>query len=108
MGKVQVFKMLTSEEVVAEASASFIGSKEVYTLRRPHTLQFQQIAPGQIGLAFVPWALSNPTIENMEVPASALLIPPFDPDPKVERQYLEQTSGISLSAGAVPSKFVKG
>jgi hypothetical protein len=52
---------------------------------------------GQIGLAFVPWTLSNPTIEVIEVPAAAVLLV-FDPSERVETQYLEQTSGISLTA----------
>jgi len=102
--------MMTGEEIVAEISATrFSSNNDVkeYILRRPHSLQFQQVAPGQIGLAFVPWALANPSIEQLTVPASALIIPPFEADAKVERQYLEQTSGISLSATVSPSKFVK-
>lgn len=114
MSEVKVFKIVTGEEVVAElVSQRFVSDANVpekivsYSIRRPHTLQFQQVAPGQIGLAFVPWVLSNPSIEELKVPASAVIIPPFDADPQVERQYLEQTSGISLSAAISPSKFVK-
>jgi hypothetical protein len=106
MSQVKVFKMLTGEEVLAEVEKTKFGptGEEVeYVLRRPHTLQFQPIGQGQIGLAFVPWALSNPSISAITVPVSALLIPPFEADTKVETQYLEQTSGISLSA----SKFMK-
>jgi hypothetical protein len=54
---------------------------------------------GQIGLAFVPWTLSNPTIEVLDVPASAVLLM-FDPSERVETQYLEQTSGISLATSS--------
>jgi hypothetical protein len=49
-----------------------------------------------VGLALIPWTLSNPDISRLEIPASAVLLS-FDPSSEVERQYLQQTSGISLS-----------
>jgi hypothetical protein len=102
MSNVMSFKMISGEEVVAElVSTKTItenSSPISYTVRRPHVLQFQPVGPGQLGLAFVPWTLSNPAIERLEIPASAILLT-FTPVDKVERQYLEQTSGISL-AGA--------
>ena len=67
-----------------------------YTLRRPHILQMQPMGNGNVGLAFVPWTLSNPTIERLELPASAVLLT-FQPSANVERQYLEQTSGLAVA-----------
>lgn len=107
MSKVKSFKMVGGDEIVTEVIEEISNSSSVsdglftstvatYVVRRPHILQFQQVAPGQLGLAFVPWTLSNPGIERLEIPASAVLVS-FDPADKVERQYLEQTSGISLS-----------
>lgn len=102
MSDVMSFKMVSGEEVVAElvSTKTFASDTDPvsYTVRRPHILQFQPVGPGQLGLAFVPWTLSNPAIEHLEIPASAVLLT-FKPADKVERQYLEQTSGISL-AGA--------
>lgn len=102
MSDVMSFKMVSGEEVVAELVSTVTltpdGPPRSYTVRRPHILQFQPVGPGQLGLAFVPWTLSNPAIERLEIPASAVLLT-FEPADKVERQYLEQTSGISL-AGA--------
>jgi hypothetical protein len=102
MSDVMSFKMVSGEEVVAELVSTKTLTPESaplsYTVRRPHILQFQPVGPGQLGLAFVPWTLSNPAIERLEIPASAVLLT-FPPADKVERQYLEQTSGISL-AGA--------
>lgn len=99
MSEVKSFKMVGGDEVVA----GLITTKEdtngvalAYRLRRPHILQFQPMGQGQIGLAFVPWTLSNPTIEVLEVPASAVLLM-FDPSERVATQYLEQTTGISLA-----------
>lgn len=102
MSDVMSFKMVSGEEVVAELVSTVTLTPDSpprsYTVRRPHILQFQPVGPGQLGLAFVPWTLSNPAIEHLEIPASAVLLT-FKPADKVERQYLEQTSGISL-AGA--------
>ena len=105
-------KLVTGEEVVAEAiptpqqnhllteggpTGSAVGD---YVLRRPHVLQFQQVAPGQLGLALVPYALSNPSIDSIRIPAAAV-VTTFEPAAKVEKQYLEQTSGISLDIASM-------
>jgi hypothetical protein len=104
---VRSFKLVGGDEVVAEVTdiqyeyihhelGSSKGNIISYTVRRPHILQFQPMPNGNIGLAFVPWTLSNPTIERLNLPVSALIVPPFDPSPNVTKQYLEQTSGITL------------
>jgi len=107
MSQVKSFKLLGGEEIVAEVLEEKSGNVlsegsakhfpvTSYIIRRPHILQFQPMGNGQLGLAFVPWTLSNPTIERMEIPVSCVLLT-FDPSANVERQYLEQTSGISRS-----------
>lgn len=100
MASVKSFKMVTGEEVVAEVVDTKFASLSTdavvsYALRRPHILQFQQIGQGQLGLALVPWTLSNPAIDRLDVPAAAVVLS-FDPSAEVERQYLQQTSGISI------------
>lgn len=110
MAQVKAFKMHGGDEVVASvidtiyhpSNLESTTEKKVksYILRRPHILRFQPMANGQLGLAFVPWTLSNPSIERLEVPAEAVLLA-FDAEDRVETQYLEQTSGISL---AVPQR----
>jgi hypothetical protein len=107
MSQVKSFKLRGGEEVVAEvveersgssivSDGLFSNSVTVYVLRRPHILQFQPVGPGQVGLAFVPWTLSNPMIEKLDLPAEQVVVT-FAPSENVERQYLEQTSGISLA-----------
>lgn len=110
MSTVLAFKLIGGDEVVAEVteivrnnvqmlteSVSSAGPIVSYTVRRPHVLRFQPVAPGQIGLAFVPWVLSNPEINSVTIPVEALLIPPFEASKNVEDQYLQQTSGIALA-----------
>lgn len=108
MSEVKAFKMLGGEEVVAEVveykhtnvlisgDHKSAGSLTGYVVRRPHILQFQPMGQGQLGLAFVPWTLSNPTIERLTIPKEAVLLT-YDPSENVERQYIEQTSGIALA-----------
>ena len=98
---VKAFKMVGGDEIVAELldTKSLLTNTDTvthYVLRRPHILQLQQLPSGGLGLALVPWTLSNPSIERMEVPASAVLLQ-FDPSDSTEKQYLEQTSGITLT-----------
>ncbi len=99
MAKVLSFKIVGGEEVVAEVlNEKFSGTDKItsYTLKRPHILQFHQSGNGQVGLAFVPWTLSNPGIVSIEVPASAVILT-FEPSLAVSDQYLQQVSGLSLA-----------
>jgi hypothetical protein len=116
MGEIQAFKTVIGEEIVGEVveiirslPTMLLGNTQVdgditaYRVRRPHILRFIQSAQGA-NLAFIPWTLCNPTIEVMTIPASAILLT-FPPSAMVEKQYLEQTSGLSLvSSGTRISK----
>lgn len=103
MSEVLSFKINGGDEVVAQViktvrkDNSVDGEIVSYLVRRPHILRFQPIAPGQVGLAFVPWTLSNPEIERLTIPVASLMIPPFSPSTNVEHQYLEQTSSLVLA-----------
>ena len=106
MSEVKSFKFPDGDEVVAEVVSENKSNiltdnskNEVisYFIRRPHVLRMQRGIDGRtVNLMFVPWLLSNPTIERMEIPASCLVIPPFSPMDEVRQQYLHQTSGIEL------------
>ena len=101
MSEVLAFKIVGGDEVVANVlktvrSNGVDGDITSYIVRRPHILRFQQVAPGQVGLAFVPWTLANPTIDRMTIPAEAVILT-FSPDENVEKQYLEQTTGLALA-----------
>ena len=107
MPKIMSFKIVGGEELVAEVvrevtNGSVLSSTPAevtaYVLKRPNVLRFQPVAPGQLGLAFVPWTLSNPDILEITLPAKSLIADPFEPAHRVEQQYLEQTSGIDLSS----------
>jgi hypothetical protein len=105
--KILSFKTIGGEELVAEVVREVTGGGiltdaaapvTAYVLKRPHVLRFQPVGPGQLGLAFVPWTLSNPDISEITLPVKSLIAEPFEPAHRVEQQYLEQTSGIDLSS----------
>lgn len=110
MADIRSFKIVGGDEIVAEVikvveSANRFQLNETapsgpiaYIIKRPNVLRFQPVAPGQLGLAFVPWTLSNPEIGEVVLPAKSLLTEPFRPAANVEKQYLEQTSGLDLSS----------
>ena len=109
MTKILSFKTISGDEIVAEvvrevptgnilAEGSGASTVAAYVLKRPHVLRFQPVAPGQLGLAFVPWTLSNPDITEITLSVKSLIAEPFVPASNVEKQYLEQTSGIDLSS----------
>lgn len=73
------------------------GKPSKYFLKDPMVLRIQPMAGGKVGLVFVPWTLSNPDLA--EVPMGAeFVMAAFPPSLEVERQYLQQTSGIELIA----------
>ena len=112
---IRTFKLVSGEEVVAEVADSqtqtfltegqHFGREQLeYKLRRPHVLQFQPIAPGKMGLAFIPWVLSNPEVQEVTIFARNVIGVPVEPSEQVQRQFLQQTSGIEIAAASPLAK----
>lgn len=103
MSEVKSFKTIGGDEIVSEVVSLVCEGEKIvkYKLRRPQVLQFQPVAPGKMGLAFVPWLLSNPELDSVEVPVTVLPFC-FPTATEVERQYLTQMSGIQIAgAGSI-------
>jgi hypothetical protein len=106
--EIMAFKMVGGQEVIAEVLETHYetvvtdglgvrnGSISGWKVRRPHLLQFLPNGHGGVNLAFVPWTLSNPDIENVEIPREAVLLN-FSPSVHAEKQYQQQTSSLDLS-----------
>ncbi len=110
--KIVAFKLMGGEEIVAEVlnenrgsmltgMGSESGEITSYTIRKPHILRFQPVGRNEVGLAFIPWTLSNPTLERVDLPARSVLLT-FSPSENVEQQYVSQTSPI-VQAKTVPT-----
>lgn len=101
MSDVVTLKLVSGEEVVAslvsKLSPTLDSNVAAYRVSKPQTLQFRPFGnSGQMGLAFMPWTLSNPSIREVEIPATFVMCM-VDTDEEVARQYLEQTTGIALA-----------
>jgi len=103
--KILAFKLVSGEEIVAEVLdiktdtalfESVTGKVIEYVVRRPHILRMMPTSHNNVSLAFIPWTLSNPEIESMPIPASAILLS-FPPAAHVETQYISQTTGLELA-----------
>lgn len=92
------FKIMGGEEVVAEVTGEVFAGNNVthIKIKRPHILQFQPVAPGKVGLAFVPWTLSNPDIDELDVPMSIILLS-YPVSKAVESNYIRQTTGLEIA-----------
>lgn len=95
---VLAFKLVSGQEIIAEATANTATLNSTgahsYTLSKPHVLQLQQHM-GNVGLVLIPWFLSAPDVRGVEVGIEHI-VAVISPDSQVEKQYLSQTSGISL------------
>lgn len=92
--------MITGEELVGDLAKTIedsTGKIISYEIRKPHILQFQPMGGGKLGLAFVPWTLSNPELDTVIVPASAVIFK-FSPSGNVEGQFIQQTSSIQIAS----------
>lgn len=71
------------------------------TLEDIRIITIQQVAPGQVGIGFVPWAVGNP---DGKITIRANTVAAIYPARKeLEDGYLGQTSGLAIAgAGALP------
>lgn len=118
MSVVKAFKLVTGEEIIAEVrdsttqllleevSKGMRAEEKSYVLRRPNVLHFQQVAPGKFGMAMAPYTLSNPELEEVTIPANKI-ITTYNVASSVEKQYLEQNTGLALSGDIGASQLTK-
>ena len=98
MANIRSFKLVSGEEVVANlVSTEEQGDRVVaYLLESPHVMQFQHMQGGQLGLALVPWTLSNMELKSkVRLPAEFVIVT-FETADKVQGQFTQQTSSIAL------------
>jgi hypothetical protein len=110
MNYIKAFKLTNNDEIIgrvieenhgltlsSDGLTSDVDGKIIsYTVERPHLLALQQGADGRMGLALIPWTLANPSIEEVELPASMVVLS-YDCAKHVEDNYVSQTSKIDLS-----------
>jgi flagellar assembly factor FliW len=98
MSNIRSFKLISGEEMVANLISTEEQNDKVvaFIIESPHVMQFQHMNGGQLGLALVPWTLSNMELrEKIRIPAQHV-IADFETAHKVQQQFIQQTSSIAL------------
>jgi hypothetical protein len=94
--QINVFKLITGEEIIArtaEAPAQ-IGLKPIsYQIEKPRIIGINQ-APEGLSLSLTPWLLGNVNADIV-IPAISVIVT-YKPSDRLEKVYLEQTSGLKL------------
>lgn len=100
MSKIAVLKLVSGEEIFG----TVVGEDNPYTIeldsvRRLHA---HQTAPGQMGLALIPWMMSAPDVKvKLYKSAIAAVVDETNLPKQLIDAYLQETSSIQI-AGAIP------
>ena len=89
------FKALNDQEVVAR----LIEETDTHvTIEKARVIAMQNgNTPGEMTLGLVPWFLGNPDA-TIDIAKDKIFARPRTISPQLEKGYLQQTSGIDLSA----------
>jgi len=92
---IKVLKLVTGEEIIAHVGTPH-GIDDDLGLTKIRSIVMQQTGPNQVGLALVPWIASDPdAVATLR--QSALLADPITPKSELEKEYLQQTTGIAIA-----------
>jgi hypothetical protein len=95
MSEVQVFKLITGEEVISRISEKK-ESETTITLVKPRVVAIGPGPNGQMSITLIPMLASNPD-GDLELERSAIVgRPTGDVEKALEKGYLEQTTGLAL------------
>jgi hypothetical protein len=94
--EVKTFKFTNGDEIMGRLVE---WSDDItYKVERPRGLLPQKMQDGQIGIAFVPWVISNPD-GTVEILKTALAMTPMSPSKEMSDAYLSQTTGLQIVTG---------
>lgn len=90
---VRVLKLTTGEEVIGHFK---VQSGDMYELTKARQIVMQPVGPQQVGIGLLPWLASN---QDGEIPIkkSQVVTMPITPPEELEKEYLQQTTGIALA-----------
>lgn len=90
---VKVLKLTTGEEVIGRFKTL---NGDLYQLTKARQVIMQPVGPQQVGIGLLPWLASN---QDGDVPIkkSQVIVEPISPPDELEKEYLQQTTGIALA-----------
>lgn len=89
------FKLIGGPEFIAHVVQKTTTGYEV---KHPLAIHMMKGPDGQGHLAFAPLMMVADPDESVSIREAALCAEPFDPIPEIAQSYIEQTTGIALSA----------
>jgi hypothetical protein len=105
MTKVICIKFTSGEEVIARVSRQSLsesdGGAAGLTIEKVRTLALQPVGNGNFSIAYMPWVVGD--VDGTFDIRPTSIITTYPPDSSIEKDYLEQTTGIAMSSSSHPS-----
>ena len=93
---IKVLKLKSTEEVVGRYELVTGFKDQAHKLTKARQIVMQPMGQGQIGIAMLPWLASNQDGEVV-IRDNHLACEPMDAPEQLEKEYLQQTTGIALA-----------
>lgn len=94
--QVLAFKVVSGEEIIGDVQT--ISDSEL-RVKNPMVVSVQPAGDGRVGVGLFPYSFASRGAISFK--ASALVTYPYSPAPEFERNYMQQSSGLDLSATGI-------
>lgn len=93
MSEIRIFKLSNGDELIATIVEAH--NDDVIKVEKVRQLVMQQTEKG-LGMGLFPW-LGSAIDSEVELYRSNFAVVPFAPDTQLEKEYLQQTTGIAIA-----------
>lgn len=94
--QVLAFKVVSGEEIIGDVQSIYASE---LTVKNPMVVSVQPAGDGRVGVGLFPYSFATRGVISFKT--SALVTSPYYPAPEFERNYLQQSSGLDLSATGI-------
>lgn len=101
---VQIFKLVTGEEIIATVEVDPFDRKEYLT--KPRNIALQKMQNGAVGIALLPWLVSAGD-NKFQINNSTIIVQLIEKfiEPEILNMYLQQVTGIAIAGANSISKI---
>lgn len=93
---VKVLKLVSGEEVIGRWELDPSVSPRRHKMSKVRQVVMQPVGPQQVGIALIPWLAADQDGE-VRIREDNLLCDPILAPENLEKEYLQQTTGIALA-----------
>lgn len=102
MAEIKVVKLINGDEIIGKMS-NVVDWNSGLEVEKPRLIAVMQTGPGAVGVALLPWSAA--AIDGtITIRSSAIMTDTYDASNELEKQYLQQTSGIAIASGLQPGR----